>query len=161
MAKTFLTLAAVLLAAMTVLASVAAAGSSSRDGYGGARGYGGPLGVGPSFGAPSNSYSPSKSYSPKRSTKKRTYTRSKKRKTTPDNKVDTAKTTPAELETETDEENSTISAASAETNEAVVKNTVDTKAKPKDEPKTTRKVACKKFFPSVGMTLTVACEEDG
>ena len=140
MAKTILALAAALFAAMTVLASAAEAGSSKG------RGYGGPLGVGPNFGAPS------KSYSPKRSTKKRTYTRTKKRKARPAKKVDTAETTPIDVETE--DENSAISAASVETNETAVK----TETKPKDKPRTTKKVGCKKFFPSVGMTLTVTCE---
>ena len=37
-------------------------------------------------------------------------------------------------------------------------NTVQAEAKPKDEPETTRNVGCKKFFPAVGITLTVACE---
>ena len=146
MAKTLLALAAALLAAMTVLASAAEAGSRKDRGYGGVRGYGGPLGVGPDFG------DSSKSYSPKRSTKKRTYTRTKKRKARPAKKVDTAKTTPIDVETE--DENSAISAASVETNETAVK----TETKPKDKPRTTKKVGCKKFFPSVGMTLTVTCE---
>jgi len=144
MAKTLLALAAALLTAMTVLASAAEAGSSKG------RGYGGPLGVGPDFGASS------KSYSPKRSTKKRTYTRTKKRKARPAKKVDTAKTTPIDVETE--DENSAISAASVETNESVVENAVETETKPKDKPRTTKKVGCKKFFPSAGMTLTVTCE---
>jgi hypothetical protein len=33
---------------------------------------------------------------------------------------------------------------------------METKAK--DEPEVTRNVGCKKFFPSIGMTLTVTCE---
>ncbi|MES0383011.1 MAG: hypothetical protein ABUJ98_00315 [Hyphomicrobium sp.] len=150
MAKTLLALAAALLAAMTVLASAAEAGSRKDRGYGGVRGYGGPLGVGPDFGASS------KSYSPKRSTKKRTYTRTKKRKARPAKKVDTAKTTPIDVETE--DENSAISAASVKTNETIVENAVETETKPKDKPRTTKNVDCKKFFPSVGMTLTVTCE---
>jgi len=51
-----------------------------------------------------------------------------------------------------------ISAASMETDKTVAENTVETEAEPKDEPKTAKKVGCKKFFPAVGMTLTVACE---
>ncbi len=144
MAKTLLALAVALLAAMTVLASAVEAGSSKG------RGYGGALGVGPNFGAPS------KSYSPKSSTKKRTYTRTKKRKARPAKKVDTAKTTPIDVETE--DENSAISAASGQTNETVVENSVKIETKPNDKPRTTKNVGCKKFFPSVGMTLTVTCE---
>ena len=30
--------------------------------------------------------------------------------------------------------------------------------KAKDEPKVARDVGCKKFFPTIGMTLTVSCE---
>jgi hypothetical protein len=36
--------------------------------------------------------------------------------------------------------------------------TVDAEATPAEEPKVSRNVGCKKFFPSVGMTLTVPCE---
>lgn len=149
MAKTLLAFAAAFFAAMTVFASAAEAGCISCDHV-------------PVVVRGSQTSDTAKDRTKKRTytrTKKRTYTRTKKRKTSPAKKVDTAKTAPVDVEKE--EENSTISAASAETNEAVVGNTVQTKAKPKDEPKTTRKVACKKFFPSVGMTLTVACEDDG
>jgi len=54
---------------------------------------------------------------------------------------------------ETENENSTISTASLDKNE-----TIETEVTAKDEPKATRKVGCKKFFPTVGMTLTVPCE---
>jgi len=57
-----------------------------------------------------------------------------------------------------DNENSTISATSLETNETVVENAVETEAKPKDEPRTTKNAGCKKFVPEVGMTVTVPCE---
>ena len=141
MAKTLLTLAAVFLAVMTVFASAAEAGCISCEHV-------------PVVVRGSQTSDKAKGY-----TKKRTYTRSKKRKAAPAKKVHTAKTSPAQVETE--EENSTISAASAETNETFVKNAPETNTKPKDEPEATRKVACKKFFPSVGMTFTVACEDDG
>ncbi len=59
---------------------------------------------------------------------------------------------------ETKDENSAISAASVQTNETVVENTVETETKRKDKPRTTKNVDCKKFFPSVGMTLSVTCE---
>ena len=50
-------------------------------------------------------------------------------------------------------ENSTISTASLDKSE-----TIDTGETPTEEPKINRNVGCKKFFPSVGMTLTVPCE---
>ncbi len=56
-------------------------------------------------------------------------------------------------------ENSAISAASMETDKTVEENTVEIKAVHNDESKTTSNVglSCKKFFPAVGKTLTVAC----
>ncbi len=50
-------------------------------------------------------------------------------------------------------ENSTISTASLDKSE-----TIDTEETLTEEPKVNRNVGCKKFFPSVGMTLTVSCE---
>jgi N-acetylglutamate synthase/N-acetylornithine aminotransferase len=50
-------------------------------------------------------------------------------------------------------ENSTISTASLDKSE-----TIDTEETLTEEPKINRNVGCKKFFPSVGMTLTVPCE---
>ena len=50
-------------------------------------------------------------------------------------------------------DNSTISTASLDKSE-----TIDTEETPAEEPKVNRNVGCKKFFPSVGMTLTVPCE---
>ena len=147
MPKTILAIAAALLAVMTVFASAAQAGSKSR-------GYGGPLGVGPSFGA-TESYG-AKDYSPKHYKKKRVRSAPKKHKARPAKEVDTAKTTPIEKEAEN--ENSDISGASLETEEAAEETTVKTEAKPKDEPKTTKNVGCKKFFPTIGQTLTVPCE---
>ncbi len=57
--------------------------------------------------------------------------------------------------TEAGNENSTISAASMERDKTVGENTVGTETEPKDEPES---VDCKKFFPSIGRSLTVACE---
>jgi hypothetical protein len=61
------------------------------------------------------------------------------------------KTTKAEA----DYEQSTISAASMERDKTVEENTVATETEPKDEPESTD---CKKFFPTIGRSLTVACE---
>ena len=58
-----------------------------------------------------------------------------------------------ELAEPTDIENSTISTASLDKSE-----TIDTEETPTEEPKVNRNVSCKKFFPTVGMTLTVPCE---
>ena len=53
---------------------------------------------------------------------------------------------------EMEDENSTISTAWLDNDE-----TIETEAMPEDEPKTTRNVGCKKFFPSIGRSLTVPC----
>ena len=66
-------------------------------------------------------------------------------------KVETAKTAP--IKTETKNESSSISTASLDKDE-----TIEMEIKAKDEPKVTKNVGCKKFFPTVGMTLTVSCE---
>ncbi len=50
-------------------------------------------------------------------------------------------------------ENSTISTASLDNDE-----TIETAAMANDEPMVSSNVGCKKFFPTVGMTLTVPCE---
>ena len=58
-----------------------------------------------------------------------------------------------ELSETTDTENSTISTASLGNDE-----TIETAAMANDEPMVSSNVGCKKFFPTVGMTLTVPCE---
>jgi len=143
MAKTLLAITIAFFGAMTVFAPAAEACISCEY-------------VPEVLNSTSKSNNPSKSYKSKRSTKKRTYTRTKKRKARPAENVDTAKTTPIDVETE--DENSAISAASVQTNETVVENTVETETKRKDKPRTTKNVGCKKFFPSVGMTLSVTCK---
>ena len=149
MTKTILAVAIAFFGAMTVFASAAEAGFKVR------LGFGGPL---PAFTA----HSPSKSYGAKRYKKKRVYRAAQKRKARPakkrivkrktiTKKVETAKTAP--IKTETKNENSTISTASLDKEE-----TIETETKPKDEPVASRNIGCKKFFPTVGMTLTVPCE---
>ena len=149
MTRTILAIATAFLAVMTVFASAADAGFKVR------LGFGGPL---PAFTA----HGPSKSYGAKRHKTKRIYKAAKRRKartakkrivkrTTTAKKVETAKTAP--IKTEAENENSTISTASLDKND-----TVETEATAKDEPKASRNVGCKKFFPTVGMTLTVPCE---
>ena len=63
-------------------------------------------------------------------------------------KVETATTTP--VKTGTENENSTISTAAVDLSDA--------KQTPVEEAKVDRNVGCKKFFPTVGMTLSVPCE---
>jgi len=58
-----------------------------------------------------------------------------------------------ELSEPADTENSTISTASMDK-----KDTNDPEETPTEEPKVKKNVGCKKFFPTVGMTLTVPCE---
>ncbi len=58
-----------------------------------------------------------------------------------------------ELSEPIDTENSTISTASLDKSE-----TSDTEETTIEEPKVNKNVGCKKFFPTVGMTLTVPCE---
>jgi hypothetical protein len=55
----------------------------------------------------------------------------------------------------TDNQNSTISTAALDSDE-----TVETAAEPNDEPEITKNVGCKKFFPAVGMALTVPCDAE-
>ncbi len=45
-----------------------------------------------------------------------------------------------------------------EAENTVAVNTVEIQAEPKDEPKTTNTADCKKYFPTIGRTLTVPCE---
>jgi hypothetical protein len=148
MTRTILAIATAFLAVTTVFASAAEAGFNVR------LGFGGPL---PAFTA----HGPSKSYSAKRH-KKRMYKAAKKRKArtakkriakkkTTAKKVATVKSAP--IKTDAENENSTISTASLDKEEAI-----ETEAISKDEPETNRNVGCKKFFPAVGMTLTVPCE---
>ncbi len=191
MAKIILSFAIAFLAVMTVFASAAEAGPKVRFGIGS---------VLPLFTAQEHT----KSYSQKSYKKKRVYRSTKKRRVrlakkrivkhkTTTQKVETAKTAP--IKTETDSQNSTISAtsldndeivetevevvdesrttkteagngkssistASAYNDETVEENAVEIETNPKDEPATTtnRDVGCKKYFATVGMSLTVACE---
>ena len=107
-------------------------------------------------------HTPSKPYGVKVYRKKHFYTAAKIRKARPSKKhiaerkttakkVATVNTAP--IKTDAENENSTISTASLDKSEII-----DTEETPTDEPKVSRNVGCKKFFPTVGMTLTVPCE---
>lgn len=60
---------------------------------------------------------------------------------------------PAKVEAKVESENSAISTASIDKSE-----TAELEPVKADEPKASKNVGCKKFFPTVGMTLTVPCE---
>jgi hypothetical protein len=66
-------------------------------------------------------------------------------------KVESAKAEPVELDVKA--ENSSISTTSVDKKE-----TAEAKPAPVKEAEASASVGCKKFFPSVGMTLTVPCE---
>lgn len=172
-----LALAAALLTATSVLAS---AQGPSYEG----RGYGGPLYVGPNFqggGQHSPPIYDSKSTRKERTGKKRVNRATKERKESPAKATETAKSTPAATEVESENsslsgdsgtpeakgserdvaakgiesENSTISGAPLETGAMPKATTGSAKS---DPPQATQNVGCKKYFPSAGMTLTVPCE---
>ena len=158
MTKTVLAFATAFLAVMTVLAPAAEACISCEHVPVVVRGS-------------STSYT-ARSYTKKRYAKKRLYKAAKKLKARPakkriakrktiTKKVRTAKTAPikTQAKTQAENENSTISTALVDTDETVETGTTETtESKVKDEPKAPRNVTCKKFFPTVGMTLTVPCE---
>ena len=70
-----------------------------------------------------------------------------------------ASATKSDPETKIVNQNSTISTVQLLTDQAVAENIVDAEARPTDELKAPRNVGCKKFFPTVGMTLSVPCDE--
>jgi hypothetical protein len=55
-------------------------------------------------------------------------------------------------------ENSTIARASLDTDTKAGKSTAKSTSQPASDPKTTQNVGCKKYFPAVGLTLSVPCE---
>ncbi|MES0385275.1 MAG: hypothetical protein ABUJ98_11900 [Hyphomicrobium sp.] len=155
MTRTIFAIATALLAVMTVLASAAEACISCEHVPVVVRGSTTSDAATPFFYVKKHSYTRKRFY---RAAKKRKARPAKKRvvkRKTITEKIKTAKTAPIETETETnpENENSTISTTSLDTDEIV-----KPKAKPKAEPKVNKNVGCKKFFPSVGMTLTVPCE---
>ena len=168
MAKAILSFAIAAFAAMTVFATAAEACISCEY-------------------VPEVAKSPAKSYNAKRYKKKRINRAARQRKARPakkrtvksktdTKKVETAKTAPTKTQTknenstittkvETDKsapiktgtgnENSSISTASLGKDETIE---AKTETNAKDEPKVTKNVGCKKFFPTVGLTLTVPCD---
>jgi hypothetical protein len=168
MAKLRLAIAAAVLAAMSVLA--AAQGPSYES-----RGYGGPLYVGPNF-QHGGQHSPpvynSKS-SRKHHKRRRTY-RAKSHKKRTVKQTETAKGSPEKSGVKS--ENSSISRTAKDAEEKAAAKTDDTAAvknenssisaaelntgatsKKEDAPRAQKKVGCKKYFPTAGMTLSVPC----
>ncbi len=148
MAKTILAFAIAFFGAMTVFASAAEACISCEHVPVVVRG--------------SQTSDTATRYTKKRYKKERVNRTAKKRKARPakkravkrktiTKKVETAKTAP--IKTETKNESSSISTALLDKDE-----TIEMEIKAKDEPKVARDVGCKKFFPAIGMTLTVSCE---
>lgn len=58
----------------------------------------------------------------------------------------------------TESENSSISTARQKAGDPAAKKAVEAVAQPKDKPAATTRTECKRYFPSTGMTVTVACE---
>jgi hypothetical protein len=99
--------------------------------------------------------------SPKRSNREPAYKATNKPR--PTKEVDTAKTTPAKTtpatkEAEVENENSSIARASLETDKTGEQTTVEAETKPTAEPAPTNTASCKRYFPSVGKTVSVACD---
>ncbi|HEX9881069.1 MAG TPA: hypothetical protein VGA65_01030 [Hyphomicrobium sp.] len=163
MTKTRLALVTAILALTTMLASTADAGPKVRLQFG----Y--PLG---SFTAHGNSGGKSGGYSRHHRKKRHNYvhrnSKSKvkvtKKRATATKSVAKAKVEPeAEVQVEkvkAETENSSISTAAIApanvTGSAAA--SADENSDALEEPKSAKTVDCKKFFPSVGMTLTVPCE---
>jgi hypothetical protein len=154
MNKQLLTIATALIAATTMFASNADAGFGIR------LGFGGPL---PSFVAHGNDYGHGSS---DYSSRKRTYRAARHQEKAPVHvtkkavettsiaKVDDKPTVAPEL-SQAESENSSISLASAD---VVAKSTEPKTVANVSEDTSSKSSDCKKFFPSVGMTLTVPCE---
>ncbi|HEY7670467.1 MAG TPA: hypothetical protein VH852_07515 [Hyphomicrobium sp.] len=158
MTKTRLALISALLAATAMLASTAEAGMKVRLQFG----Y--PLGT---FTAHGNSGG---SYSEHRKTRRHYARRNAKEDVKVTKKFNAAKTVArAEPEAKTEKveepaktENSSISTATIAPAEATpATEPVKTEAKPEDGNSSATKLGCKQFFPSVGMTLSVPCEQGG
>lgn len=159
MTRTILATVTAFLFVITVFASAADAG------YCGGRGYGGPCGVGPSFGASTKSYSAKRYYAraiakAKAKARARAIAAAKAKararivaaaKAKAKAKARAAAKVAAEQRF--DDEDSTISTAALNASEII--DTVETAP---EEPKLRTNVGCKKFFPTIGMTLSVPCE---
>ncbi len=154
MNKSLIALATALIAATTMFASAAQAGFGIR------LGFGGPL---PSFVAHGNDYGGGSSTSKYRKREYRAARRQEKApvrvtkkaaETTTIAKADD-KPAVAPALSKAESENSSISLASAD---VVAKTTEPKTVASVSEDTSSKSLDCKKFFPSVGMTLSVPCE---
>jgi hypothetical protein len=164
MHKSLIAIATALLAATTLFASAAEAGMKVR------LGFGFPLGSFTAHGNSGGSYS-------KHSRKKRHhYVRRQVKDKVKVTKKSTATKSVAKAEPEpkivtvdevAETENSSISTAAIapvektateDGAEAAPEPVAGPETKPAEVPKSAKKLDCKKFFPSVGMTLSVPCE---
>jgi len=182
MAKFVLAIATACLAAMTAFAAAQGPSYESR-GYGGPLYVGPNFKSGGQYTPPS--YGPKSSSRARHRKRKRAYQATKERKARAAKTVDTAKATPVDKEVEsenssisslagdtdkisvpkktetakgTQNENSSIAHAAADTD--AEKDTAESAAvaKEDDESKRARKVDCKKYFPTAGVTLSVPCD---
>ena len=151
MTRTFLAIAAAIVAAATFLTSDAKACISCE--------YTPPVVNTPVYSHGAKAYSKKRVYRAAKKKSRRAKRQIVKSKAQKARKVETAKAVepkavePKVVETEVESENSTISTASIDKSE-----TAEVKQTPAKEPKVIKNVGCKKFFPTVGMTLTVPCE---
>ena len=144
-----------LLAAVTMFASGAEAGFKIR------LGFGGPLPAFTAYGNSGGSYD--RHYAPKRRYQAARHDEKAPVRVTKKAKI--AKAVEAEDEPEAkvvakaaETENSSIAAAETQVSEVTTPAPVETAAATVENAEPGAKIDCKKFFPSVGMTLTVPCE---
>jgi len=138
-----------LLAAVTMFASGAEAGFKIR------LGFGGPLPAFTAYGNSGGHYAPKRRYQAARHYEKapvRVTRKAKIAKAVEDEPE--AKVVAKAAETE----NSSIAAAATQVSAVTTPAPVETAAATLEDVEPGAKIDCKKFFPSVGMTLTVPCE---
>jgi hypothetical protein len=153
MTRSIIAICTAILAATTLLASTAQAGMRVHLGFGGLPPY-------------LTNYNKEAAYETRKRAQKRTYRAARRHETAPA-KV-TKKSAPAiakvedkveeKAETAAISENSSISVAQADAKQATAAEPVKTAAATPSEPQAARSIDCKKFFATVGMTLTVPCE---
>jgi hypothetical protein len=163
MTRSIIAIATAVLAAATMLTSAAEAGFGMRIGFGG-----GPAPYLTDYNKESaHGYKPAKKRAtraarrqvkaPVKVTKKATSTHSvaKIEETAPT--ADTENSSIAATQT-AETENSSISVAQVEAKQETLAEPVETAEATPSEPLAARQIDCKKFFATVGMTLTVPCE---
>jgi len=157
MTKSIVALATAILAATTLLSSAAEAGFKVHFGFGG-----GPAPYLTDYNKESayEHKAPRKHYQAARRHESEPVPTAKKHTSenvaqVEDKVEEKTETAPAKL---AETENSSISVAQAEVAQAATAEPVETAVATSSEPKTAASLDCKKFFATVGMTLTVPCE---